>query len=283
VNLRERLKQTALRDFAPSAEDEDLGGRAYRFSVDLDEAPVPALLRYALVLIGLEAYGPDEKIEWWINFRFRGVRCQLAHQKFGLRLYVRDADTEDAARATYVAVVKKLRSAMPVIEKPILGAALGLLGSGRATVINQRGSLRRAYEYFRERALNPFAIEDERTVIEPRGLFLQGVSFKSGSAQMRMNAAHDLVAAITSYLSLLEHELVLSLAFTGFDPDEDDLTAVIGSRWGDKFDRLLGKGDVARRYRQRLTDVIERWRNPYSHGGFEKQCHLEAPAVDGVI
>ncbi len=38
----------------------------------------------------------------------------------------------------------------------------------------------------------------------------------------------------------------------------------------DKFDRLLGKDGDSGRYGQRLTDVVERWRNPYSHGGFEK-------------
>ena len=45
-----------------------------------------------------------------------------------------------------------------------------------------------------------------------------GYSFKSGKIQMQLNAFHDMVAAITAYLSLLEHELVLALAFIDFDP-----------------------------------------------------------------
>ena len=38
---------------------------------------------------------------------------------------------------------------------------------------------------------------------------------------MELNAFHDLVAAITAYLSLLEHDLVLALAFSGFDPSTE--------------------------------------------------------------
>lgn len=32
----------------------------------------------------------------------------------------------------------------------------------------------------------------------------------------------------------------------------------------------MGKDTQAVRYRERLTQVVEHWRNPYSHGGFEK-------------
>lgn len=62
---------------------------------------------------------------------------------------------------------------------------------------------------------------------------------------------------------------------------------MIGSRWGEKFDRVLGKDVEAVRYRQRLFDVVERWRNPYSHGGFEKghgaTIYLHAPGVNAAV
>lgn len=97
-------------------------------------------------------------------------------------------------------------------------------------------------------------------------------------------AFHDSVAAITAYLSLLEHQLVLALPFKNFDPTKDDVTEVISSRWGEKFDRVLGKEGKAARYRQRLIAVVERWRNPYSHGGFEKghgaTIYLHTPGVN---
>lgn len=177
---------------------------------------------------------------------------------------------------------------MRTVEKVVLAAAPAILGRGNATVVNQHRQLRRAYEYFRERAESPAIIEDERTELDPVPPFiLGGTSFKSGQMQMDMNAFHDLVAAITAYLSLLEHDLVLALAFADFDPDGDDLTKMIGSRWGEKWARVLGtRGVEASRFRDRLGSVIERWRNPYSHGGFEKghgaTIYLQAPGVGAV-
>ena len=285
----ERLKQSALRDFGPLPEgDDERGGTSYKLMLSRDDVPVPALLKYSLTLTGLKAYGPGEKVAWWVNFTYRGEWCQLAHQKFGLRLYLQTEAPEEEARATQAQIVKKLRSSIRIVEKLILDAAPALLGKGNATVVNQHWSLRRAYEYFRERAVDPFVIEDETIVHEPSdGIIASATTFTSGKIQMQMNAFRDMIAAISAYVSLLEHDLVLALAFSGFDPTKDNLTSVIGSRWGEKFDRLLGKDGAGGQYRQRLTDVVERWRNPYSHGGFEKghgaTIYLHMPGVEAAV
>ena len=184
-------------------------------------------------------------------------------------------------------VSKKLRSSIRAVERAILADAPTLLGSGDATVVNQHLGLSRAYRYFRERAASPLLVEDVRQEFsygeDGSG---RGWSFVHGESVMRQNAFHDLVAAITAYLSLLEHDLVLSLSFQGFDPNNDSLLDVIGSRWKEKFTRVLGSDPVASRYRDRLTDVVERWRNPYSHGGFEKghraTLYIQAPGVGTI-
>ncbi|WDP99051.1 hypothetical protein PVK74_24820 [Micromonospora chalcea] len=284
----ERLKRTALRDFGPVADHHVRQGTSYKVTLDPHEAPLPALLKFALNLIGIEAHGPAEKVAWWVNFTYRGEWCELAHQKFGLRLYLQTEARKEEARKTQAQIIKQLRSSMRTVETLILDAAPQLLGKGDATVVNQHMSLDRAYRYFRERAIEPAVIEDERIVHGPVEGSLLGaaITFKSGKFQMQMNAFHDMVAAITAYLSRLEHDLVLALAFSGFDPAADDLTHVIGSRWGEKFERLLGTQGEAARFRQRLTDVVERWRNPYSHGGFEKghgaTIYLHTPGLGAV-
>jgi hypothetical protein len=83
-----RLKQTCLRGFGPALEpDNDEGaGELWLLEVPANDAPVPRLLKYALELIGLQARGPGENVEWWVNFTYRGHPCNLAHQKFGVRL-----------------------------------------------------------------------------------------------------------------------------------------------------------------------------------------------------
>jgi hypothetical protein len=163
----ERLKQTALRDFGPVPRDDERRRSTYKLTLSRHDAPVPSLLKYALKLIGLTAQGPHEKVAWWVEFRYRGERCELAHEKFGLRLYVRTNAPADEAQKTQVRIVKQLRSSVRTVEKLILDAAPELLGKGHATVVNQHRSLRRAYEYFRERAVDPVFIEDEHTTHEP--------------------------------------------------------------------------------------------------------------------
>jgi hypothetical protein len=219
-------------------------------------------------------------------FTYRGEMCVLAHEKFGLRLRFRTAASEAEANKTLNEIAKKLRSSTRIVEKMILASAPDLLGRGEATVVNQHASLLAAYTYFRERALQPAVIEDKTATHKSTDGALTSVSYTFGHLQMQMHAFHDLVAAITAYVSLLEHDLVLALPFSGFDPEKDNLTGFIGSRWREKFDRILGKDEEAARYRGRLVAIVERWRNPYAHGGFEKghgaTIYLHVPDAGGL-
>lgn len=262
-----KLKQTSMRDFAPPVEGK--AGQPYKLMVDPSDAPVPALWRYALTLTGLRANGPDEKVAWWVSFSYKGDNCELAHEKFGVRLYLRTDLPESEAASRQMDIVKKLRSSVRTVEQMILSVAPELLGEGAATVLNQHVRLLRAYEYFRERAENPTPVDDVHEEGETEG-GAPWRTFTSGKIQMQLNSFHDMIAAIAAYLSLLEHILVLALPFTDFDPGRDNLTDIIGSKWGDKWRRVLGVGVEAARFREKLAEVVERWRNPYSHGGFEK-------------
>lgn len=287
----ERLKRTSLRDFGvmPESDVDDEHRRLPSYKFTVYDAPVPSLYRYALSLIGCPTHGPGEKVLWWVDFTYRGEWCELALQKFGLRIYLRTDRPGEEARATQAQIAKRLRSSMRTVESVVKAAAPDLLGRGEATVKNQHTSLLRAYQYFRERAENPELVKDERTelVPVPGTPLMGGWSFQSGKIQMELNSFHDMIAAVNAYLSLLEHDLVLALAFCDFAPNVDNLTEVIGSRWAEKWDRILGKDGDAGQYWQRLFDVVERWRNPYSHGGFEKghsaTIWLHTPGVNAAL
>lgn len=286
----EQLRQTALRDFKPAPEHDDdprWKTAVHKFTLTPTEAPVPVLLKYALTLAGLETGGPDEKVAWWVNFTFQDEACALAHERFGVRLYLRTDRPTEEARRTRAQIVKKLRGTTRIVERLILDAALGLLGKGSATVLNQHYSLRRAYDYFRQRAERPTHIEDEYTVGQGPSPVASSSTFSSGAIQMRLNSFHDMIAAISAFLSLLEHDLVLALPFADFDPEVDNVTSLIGARWGDKWDRVVGRSNQALEFRRRLSEVVEKWRNPYSHGGFEKghgaTLWLHVPGVGAAV
>lgn len=267
----QRLTKTSLRDFGPPIphEERDRDLPSYRVTLSPQEAPIPVLLRHALALIGIRHDGPGEKVAWWVTFTYKGHPCELAHQKFGLRLRIGGDLTEERANDLLTEMRKKLVSAVRIVEGLLAETARHTLNAGNVTVVNQHRQLRLAYDYFRKRATNPDVVED----VSESGTndFGSWSTFLLGRNVMAMNAFHDLVAAISAFLSSLEHDLVLALPFLDFEPSTDDLTQVIGDRWGDKWRRVVGHSDPeAVRLRERLAAVVERWRNPYSHGGFEK-------------
>ena len=92
------------------------------------------------------------------------------------------------------------------------------------------------------------------------------------------------VAMTMAYFSLLEHLLVFGLLAADFDPARESLTEFIGLRLLDKFTRTfdVAHDREANRYSQRLHEAAETWRNPYGHGGFDKQGGSLAFFMPGV-
>lgn len=281
------LKRKPLRNFAHREVSGSSGSQSHRFLLERHDFPVPRLLAYALRLGGIQTGGPAEKVEWWATFSYRGIDASIAHAKFGLKLFLYTAADEDERNAVSVEICRQLQAATRAVERMLRMKSPELLAQGNATVVNQHFSLSRTYAYFRERALCPAHIEDEYEVLSelPSGIATASI-FQSGELQMQTNAFYDMVAATMAYLSRFEHELVLTLAFSDFDPGVDDLSAFIGSKWGDKFNRVLGGCTGASRYRRELTAIVERWRNPYAHGGFDKQhgasLYFQVPDVGTV-
>jgi hypothetical protein len=224
-------------------------------------------------------------VAWWVTFTYKGYPCELAHQKFGLRLRIGGDLTEDQADNLLTEIRKKLGSAVKTVEGLLAETAGDTLNAGNVTVVSQHQQLRRAYDYFRGRATNPDVVDD----VSESGTseFGSWSSFLLGKNVMAMHAFHDLVAAISAFVSSLEHDLVLALPFLDFDPTLDDLTQIIGDRWGEKWRRVVGHTDPeAVRLRERLAAVVEQWRNPYSHGGFEKghgaTIYLHTPVLGAL-
>jgi hypothetical protein len=268
------LRSTALRGFGPDSEDAEgvpWGQKRNRITISPADCPIPAVMLLGLSLVGLPVSGPGEKVAWWVRFTFDNHRYELANQKFGLRLRLTSEGVESSvAEKLLRQTCGKLLAAMRVVERAIDGASKALLNAGDATVINQHNRLQKAYVYFRERAQTPELVEDVVEHFGDPSLGFSGTSFTRGRAVMDLNATHDMVAAVTAYFSRLEHDLVLALPFVGFDAAEEQLSAFIGSRWGQKFTRVLGSAGESKIHRDRLSEVVERWRNPYAHGGFEK-------------
>jgi hypothetical protein len=156
--------------------------------------------------------------------------------------------------------------------------------AGHLVVWNQAGRLRAMYQYFRKLATeayagNGFLAKDHDE--QARGTQL--LQYFRDIPEMT-EGFYATVAMTMAYFSLLEHLLVFGLLATDFDPARESLTDFIGLRLLDKFTRIFAVAEdrEANRYCQRLHEAAETWRNPYGHGGFDKQHGTLAFLMPGV-
>ena len=278
-----------LRDFAQAPDGHP--GFAYsnleaaRFDIPSDRLPVIASIHLTMwLLIGAQDLGRAEKLAWEYAFTFRGRVCSLSREKFGLRLYLGLQEGMDN-QADKGEIVQKLSAAARLLERNVLPSLIdSQVKENRLLVHNQVGSLRRMYQYFRGLAVSAYAGDgvlakryDENNqggVIAPYFRYLPE----------QQEGFFATVGMITAYFSLLEHLFVYALAVTDFDPAEDSLKEFIGDPLLKKFKRLfdLAQDRTAERYYKRLHDVAEKWRNPYSHGGFDKADGSLSIVVPGL-
>ena len=274
---REALRHL-LADFQRRDDHGDLWTKAERVRIAPKELPVPGLLLFLLTrIIGLRDLGPDEKTAWHVPMGFRGHRVTIANQKFGLRLYIHpNKDSGESAEDVGREVVRRLAKALGIVGREVLADyAAEQIAEGRVTVANQSHRLRAMYEHFRAGADSAFAESaappnppvpsGERAAAA--GLFA-GINEKIRQEQI---GAWETLAAVNAYFSVLEHELVLVSAFSDVDPTNGGLQELLGDGWGRKFKKLFDIVDKeAKGVHDRLHEIAEMWRNPYSHGGFEK-------------
>lgn len=283
--LRKRVEQV-LADFGPWRDDEATD--MTRIAIDPTRLPVPGLVHFTLVkVLGLPDWGRGEKTAFEIPFTYLGVKCTIAHQKFGVRLYVGAGD-EEAVRTMGDEIVGKLLKAIRVVEKGLLrdyGEAR--VAGGEITIVNQLHSLRGMYRHFRDSAEATFATRKKNDGKQPPAEFAGLARLLNRALTLNRSGAYSSLAAINAYFSYLEHALVLVLPFTDFDPAAESITGFIGLRWRDKFKRVfnINADATAKRLHDRLHEVSETYRNTYGHGGFDKEggsIYFHVPEVGAL-
>ncbi|MFD7959233.1 hypothetical protein ACFV5J_00310 [Streptomyces zaomyceticus] len=298
--------RAALRDFAPSLEDQAGlaygAGNASRFRVERKVIPVPGVVELVMRLgVGAHNLGRAEKLAWEYPFRFREYACALALQKFGMYLYIAPLAGKESDSLEHVAreIFGKVSAAGRCIEKRVLvKVAKSEVQAGRVTIQNQAGQLRAMYEFFRrlaERAYrgNGMLLEDVKQVSasgstpEARDLAREIQMTVGGSIARDREGFYATIAMINAYFSLFEHLLVLSLPATDFNPHGEPITGFIGNKILEKYDRVFDVKDdaTAKRFRVRLHNAAEVWRNPYGHGAFDKShgtLYFQIPGVGAL-
>ncbi|MBF6271298.1 hypothetical protein [Nocardia farcinica] len=262
----------------PKVEDET----GFEVKLPQDRFPVPELIRFILIELGLEDLGVGEKVAWQFPFVAGSRLGLLALRKFGLRLSVwcSKADRSDAevwASSFVGRLVASQRSAESLLQE----LASQQFKQGKVTIRNQYHELRETYLYFREGARLAFAGEGRIPEKSPDGGFY--------ILRERREGSYNILAMCTAYFSLVEHVLTLSLPFlsTWSGPAEMNVRDFIGKKWSDKYRYVFGVqgSGSANDFFTRLTEIAERHRNTYAHGAFGKEdatIYFHVPGVGAI-
>ena len=233
-----------------------------------DEIPVPQIIFFLLAKI-LEYPNQThlEKTLWIIAFKFKGEFFEIAYQKFGLRLYFSQSiQDEDDFQSYKKEILYYLRAAIREIEKYVLkDYAKKQIEDWQITIDNQYVKFTNMYHYFREQAAESFGTEK---VVSKGAKSVFGNFF-----QWNLIGFYNTSAMLDTFFSRLEHLLVLSLPFLNIDKSKIDLVKYISSNWSDKYKLVfdITTNAIAKEYYDKLYEVKEKFRNTYSHGGFEKE------------
>lgn len=235
-----------------------------------DELPVPQIIFFLFVKILKYPKNMHlEKTLWIIAFIFKGKFFEIAFEKFGLRLYVSNTiDNEEECLRYKKEILYYLRAAIKDIERYLLKDFAKLQISDWHIIIeNQYVKFTNMYHYFREQASESFG--KEKTLSKgAKSVF----GLEPNTFQWNLIGFYNTSAMLDTFYSRLEHLLVLSLPFLNLNKNNIDLVKYISSNWSDKYKSVfdINTDSVAKGFYDKLYDVKEKFRNTYSHGGFEK-------------
>jgi hypothetical protein len=269
----EKIKNTlsaVLRDFA-RATDSYRPGRMVRLSSDDERLLPPYSIFLALVTFaGFPVGGRQAKVAWTIPIRYKSVGYNLAHEKLGFRIYAMEPENTTAELER--SLIKRLASAVRISDRLAEPYVKEQLRLGNVTIANKYLFFRDMYQFLRKQAQETYsAPPPPRTVLatDARG---NPTSWVENPLQREREGYFLACSSLDAYFSLLEHTLVLLLAFANFDPVRDKLDVFVKSNWGAKFKRVFDfrQDRDAQQVFDALLRLKEEVRNTVFHGGFER-------------
>ena len=224
------------------------------------------LLKYVLAdIMGFPCtYKPIEKVAWEIDFVVNETHCTVSSEKFGYRLYIRSKDH---------AIISRLSKQLPSIfnravvslQKHIEAFSASEIKKENIIVINQYKELFDMYTFFKQQAGLKRKFRDVKTK-EKNFTKLWNRDIKAGRESFYFEQA-----AYFAFFGLLEHLLVLLLAFRNFNPKTESIKKFIFLKWSEKYKRIFDLSDKRfNEYYIFFTDLSRQNRNLYAHGKFSK-------------
>lgn len=284
--LRESL-ELRLKDFSPDDEanehwsDLNAGKPA---TLKPKSKPVPYIVFIIFVYLKKFSFGGRwEKVAWEIPIKYKGVPMMLAHKKFGFMILTYTGSKKDKKLAQEA--IYKINKAIPVAEQLIEPAIKEQVDAGAITLSNEYHSLRARYEYFREEAERHLSATDKQK-FDIHG-FDDHIQAYNALLKSQNKASNYAIAMLDAYFSLLEHILVMVKPFVTLNEKESNLSEFIGLNWGEKYKNRFDvtAGGIEKNRFDDFYNIKEIYRNPLSHGNFQKggaSLNVHMPNVGAI-
>lgn len=249
----------------------------------------PYYLVYFLLvkLLEFKDLGRFEKVAFSIPVKIGGTVLMVEHRKFGLGIFIKDANDEAAAEKAAKRIHAGVKAAQPYFEALADAAAKG----SALNVENNARELFERFTYFADRytekSAEAQARKEERVVTEmPKR---EGVSsaftVSFPSYQLLREARWHATAAIEAFYSWTEHVFILVAILQGKVATGEDVANTAGTEWKEKFKLVLDiTNPNTKQFYDRLTALRNQVRNFVAHGAFGKNGQaLSFHSVVGAV
>jgi hypothetical protein len=271
-DVRDRVAR-CLRGFsAPSNGRPASGTPAFGAKVPWGRPLDPWAIRFFIVdVIGGHDTGRDEKQAWAAPLEMDGNLIWFAFRKFGVSATVYGAETEEAAADIVADCMQRMGKAIPVVTRDLIEPLIAeAVTQGAFTVPNKFGYFHDMYAHLRslseDTAAKAAATSPVREILGNGGM-----STHFAGAVLARDAEFEAVGSLFAFFSLLEHLLVIGLAFTEYDPLQEPFGDFLRMNWGEKFKRVVGLKDKDDKLiYDTLRLLADENRNPSAHGGVDR-------------
>lgn len=235
----------------------------------------PYYLVYFLLveLLGFRDLGRVEKVAFSIPVQIDGTVLMVDYRKFGLGIFIRDADDEAVAEEVAKRINAGCKAAQLYFEARADAAAQG----SNLNVENNAGELFNRFTHFADRyaetSAEAKARQGERveTEMPKREGVLRAVTISFPSVRLEREARWYATAAIEAFYSWTEHVFILVAILQGKIGTGADVANTAGAEWKEKFKLALDIDDaVTKQFYDRLTSLRNQVRNFVAHGAFGK-------------
>lgn len=267
----ERLHRI-LSGLGPAPRETVLSDPAVEVRIGWGEPLEPWQLYMMLVdVIGCPDWGRWEKVAWTAPLMCGDTRVVFEHRKFGLFARLHGEAGSGDAKLLVDRVLRQLEKGWEVVRRRVVQPMLDeSVEVGAVTIPNKYLYYVDMFEHLRRRADESAAkIAAAGPVTTAEGA---GVTVSFPAAIHARESEYEAHAALFAFFGLIEHLLVIAVAFADFEPSRGNLNGFLGATWSEKFRRLVDVNDPAnQRAYETLRTLADENRNPAAHGSVERR------------